>query len=74
MSAGEISSMLEMKPSAVSYHLNCLYDSGLICRTRQGNRIIYRLNVTTIDELIMYFVRLSRTENEQPHDSSEKRE
>ncbi|MGE4646347.1 metalloregulator ArsR/SmtB family transcription factor [Bifidobacterium longum] len=74
MSAGEISSMLQMKPSAVSYHLSYLYDSGLICRMRQENRLIYRLNLTAIDELIVYFVNLSKDDGTQSHDFSEKKE
>lgn len=41
---------------------------------RQGNRLIYRLNLTAIDELIVYFVNLSKNDGTQSHDFSEKKE
>jgi DNA-binding transcriptional ArsR family regulator len=58
MSAGDIVLMLDMKASAVSYHLKRLRESELIIGTKKGNEIIYHLNLTVVDETIIYLAGL----------------
>lgn len=42
--AGEIGTALALSPSALSFHLAQLQRAGLISHTRQGRRLIYRVD------------------------------
>lgn len=44
LSAGTISSRLELAPSTVSHHLSQLENGGLVAATRSGRHQIYRLD------------------------------
>ena len=60
-SAGTIARTLDMKPPAVSHHLRKLREAGLIVGIRNGNEILYRLNVTVIEEVSIYLGELARS-------------
>lgn len=53
-SAGDLARMLEMQPSKLSYHLGKLKNAGLIYETRRKNFIDYDLNLTVLDEAILW--------------------
>ena len=53
-SAGELARMLEMPPSKLSYHLSKLKNAGLIYETRRKNFLLYDLNLTVLDEAILW--------------------
>ena len=58
MRAGEIASALEMTPPATSYHLNKLKKAELLYESRHKNFIYYELNLSILDELVVWITKL----------------
>ena len=58
MSAGEITEQFEMSQPSVSRHLDVLKKAELVTTQRRGNQVIYSLNMTALQELIMYATEL----------------
>ena len=54
-SAGELARILEISPAALSYHLRLLRESGLIIEYKEKNFVYYSLNMTVLDEIVMWF-------------------
>lgn len=55
LTAGEIAEHFEMTKPSVSYHLAILKQAGLVTDERQGQNILYRLNLTVFQELLKWF-------------------
>ena len=58
LSAGELASALGTSPQALSYHLSKLKKAGLIYETREKNFIYYELDITVIDEVLLWLTEL----------------
>ncbi|SJZ30875.1 DNA-binding transcriptional regulator, ArsR family [Globicatella sulfidifaciens DSM 15739] len=58
ISSGEIAENLEMTPQALSYHLKKLREADLIYETKYKNFIYYELNLTVLDDAIMWMNQL----------------
>lgn len=58
ISSGEIAENLEMTPQALSYHLKKLKEADLIYETKYKNFIYYELNLTVLDDAIMWMNQL----------------
>ena len=54
MSAGEIAGNFDMTQATVSYHLKILKQADLIRETRKKNYIYYELNLTVVEEIMMW--------------------
>lgn len=54
MSAGEIAGNFDMIQATVSYHLKILKQADLIRETRKKNYIYYELNLTVVEEIMMW--------------------
>ncbi len=54
ISSGELAEQLDMSPQALSYHLSRLKKAGLIYETRYKNFIYYELDLTILDEVVMW--------------------
>ena len=54
ISAGDISGHFEMSVPAVSKHLSILKDAGLIRDRREGKYIYYELNVSVLEEVLIW--------------------
>lgn len=52
--AGAIAEHFEMSAPAVSKHLNILKDADLIRDRREGKYIIYELNASVLDEVLLW--------------------
>ena len=52
--SGDLAQALDMTPQALSYHLSKLKKAGLIYETRYKNFIYYELDLTILDEAIMW--------------------
>jgi DNA-binding transcriptional ArsR family regulator len=50
-SVGELAALSSVPLASVSQHLNRLADAGLVGRTRQGTRVVYRIVDPTIEQL-----------------------
>ena len=51
---GDLAMMIGMTPQALSYHLRKLKNADLIYETRYKNFIYYELNLTVLDEAIVW--------------------
>lgn len=54
LSAGEISTRLQVAPTALSYHLKLLKQADLVLEYRQRNYIYYELNTSVLSELLLW--------------------
>ena len=57
-SSGDLAAELGMTPQALSYHLAKLKKADLIYETRHKNFIYYELNLTVLDEAILWITNL----------------
>lgn len=53
MTAGELSDHFEFTKPTLSRHFSVLKEADLIQGTKKGNQIIYRLNVTVLEEALL---------------------
>lgn len=63
LSAGEIAKQFDMTQAKVSYHLKVLKKADLIRENRKKNFIYYELNLTVLEELMMWLSDLKNKEN-----------
>lgn len=54
LSAGEIASHFEMTGATISYHLNNLKKADLVTETREKNFIYYDLNISVVEEVMLW--------------------
>ena len=65
LSVGEIAKQFDMTQATVSYHLKVLKKADLIRENRKKNFIYYELNLTVLEELMMWLSDLKNKENEE---------
>ena len=58
MSAGEISEKFSVTGASISRHLSVLKDADLIRDTREGKFIFYELNVSVLEEVMLWITGL----------------
>lgn len=58
ISSGDLAIALDMTPQALSYHLSKLKGADLIYETRYKNYIYYELNLSVLDEAIVWISNL----------------
>ena len=58
ISSGDLAEKLGMTPQALSYHLNKLKTSDLIYESKYKNFIYYELNLTVLDEVVLWLDKL----------------
>lgn len=63
LSAGEIAKQFDMTQATVSYHFKVLKKADLIRENRKKNFIYYELNLTVLEELMMWLSDLKNKEN-----------
>ena len=66
-SAGNIAGHFDMTQATVSYHLKILKNADLIRETREKNFIFYELNLTVLEEIMVW---LSDLKGETEHEES----
>ena len=54
MSASEIAGHFDMTHATISYHLKILKNADLIRETREKNFIFYELNLTVLEEIMVW--------------------
>ena len=54
ISSGDLANSLNMTPQALSYHLSKLKKADLIYETKFKNYIYYELNLSVLDEAVMW--------------------
>lgn len=65
ISSGELATALGMTPQALSYHLSKLKKADLIYETRYKNFIYYELNLSILDEAIIWMSNLRGGTNDE---------
>ena len=65
MSAGEISSHFDMTQATVSYHLKLLKESELVFEEREKNYIYYTLNISVIEEVMLWLAMLKEEDRDE---------
>lgn len=65
LSAGEIAGHFDMTAATISYHLSVLKKSGLIYEQREKNFIFYDLNISVLEDLMLWIADLK---GENHHD------
>ena len=63
MSAGEITVHFEVTGASISRHLSVLKDAGLIRDEREGKFIIYELNASVLEEIMLWITDLKGDTN-----------
>ncbi|MDO5037495.1 MAG: autorepressor SdpR family transcription factor [Tissierellia bacterium] len=58
MSAGEIASHFDSTGATISYHLKVLKKADLIFERREKNYIYYQLNVSVLEDLMLWIASL----------------
>lgn len=64
MSAGDISDKFDISFAAVSRHLSVLKEADLIRDERDGKFIFYELNVSVLEEIMLWIKDLKGAESE----------
>ena len=60
ISSGELALKLQMTPQALSYHLTKLKKAELIYETHYKNVIYYELNLSILDEVLIWIDEIRR--------------
>ena len=68
ISSGDLANTLHMSPQALSYHLTKLKKADLIYETHYKNFIYYELNLSILDETILWIENLKGEKNEDKED------
>jgi DNA-binding transcriptional ArsR family regulator len=59
MTAGEIAGHFDISKPSISHHLSILKNAQLIGDTKEGQTIVYSLNLTVLDEMMMWFMEMT---------------
>jgi DNA-binding transcriptional ArsR family regulator len=60
MSAGHIAEKFSMTKPSISHHLEILSRANLVISEKKGQFVYYSLNETVFDEIIKWFLKLSK--------------
>ena len=69
LSAGEIAGHFDIAQPSVSRHLEVLKNAGIIPSRRQANQVIYSLNLSMVQEMIMEVMELLGRGEEEHYDA-----
>ena len=58
MSAGEIAEHFHVTKPTLSHHLEILKNAELVTSRREGQKIIYSLNTTVLEDILAYVLEL----------------
>lgn len=64
LSAGEICEHFPVTGASISRHLSVLKDADLVRDARQGQHIIYELNVSVLEETMLWLAELKGGNND----------
>jgi ArsR family transcriptional regulator len=63
LSAGDIAEHFDISKPSISHHLNTLKQAGLVIDERKGQNIYYSLNTSVLEDVLRWFLQLSRRED-----------
>jgi len=56
MTAGEIADQFNISFPSISHHLDLLRQAGLVRSEKDGQRVIYSLNTTVVDDILKWLM------------------
>jgi ArsR family transcriptional regulator, arsenate/arsenite/antimonite-responsive transcriptional repressor len=59
LTAGEIATHFNISKPSISHHLDILKQADLVVSTRNGQHIVYSINITVLEEVIQWFLQLN---------------
>ncbi|GAA0125299.1 MULTISPECIES: autorepressor SdpR family transcription factor [Clostridium] len=65
MTAGEISDSFNISKPSISHHLSLLKQADLVSDERKGQYIYYSLNTSVFEDLMKWFIDLSKSSKEK---------
>ncbi|MBR2041784.1 MAG: winged helix-turn-helix transcriptional regulator [Oscillospiraceae bacterium] len=65
INSGELAAAMGLSPQALSYHLAKMKKAGLIYETKEKNFIFYELDLTVLDEAIVWISTLKGEKNDE---------
>ena len=68
LSAGEIAAHFSISQPSVSRHLEVLRTAGIVTCQRRGNQILYALNLSVMQEMLMELTALLDRKEAPAHD------
>lgn len=71
MNAGDIAGQFKISKPSISRHLDVLENARLITSERHGNQIVYSLNVSVVQEVLMELIGMFSTTKESSNDKQE---
>ncbi|MFC5401695.1 autorepressor SdpR family transcription factor [Cohnella soli] len=64
MTAGDIADKFDISKPSISHHLNILKQAKLVQDERQGQTIVYSINMTVVQEAMGWFLGMLGTKGE----------
>ncbi|MBQ2827766.1 MAG: winged helix-turn-helix transcriptional regulator [Clostridia bacterium] len=64
LTAGEIAEHFDVTMASVSRHLSVLKDADLIRDTRNGKHIIYEINTSVLEDVMLFITQLKGEKND----------
>jgi DNA-binding transcriptional ArsR family regulator len=68
LSAGEIADHFNISKPSISHHLNILKQAQLVQDERQGQSMIYSINLTVVQEAMGWFLGMIGTKGDESND------
>ena len=65
ISSGDLANEIGMTPQALSYHLKKLKNADLLYETKYKNFIYYELNLTILDEVVLWIDGLRKDDSDE---------
>jgi len=70
LSAGDIAEHFDISKPSISHHLNILKQARLVQDERQGQSIIYSINLTVMQEAMGWFLGMIGTKGDDTRDET----
>ena len=71
MNAGEIASHFDIAQPSVSRHLDVLKKAEIVTTERKGTQIMYSLNLTAVQEIVLYLRELLEPREEEAYGAAQ---
>ena len=65
LTAGEIADRFDMTKPSISHHLDILKQADLVTSVKEGQFIYYSLNMTVLDDLLEWMLKLKTKKNKK---------
>lgn len=64
LTAGEIADRFDISKPSISHHLDLLKQAGLVESVKEGQFVVYSLNISVMDEILKWFFQFKKSDND----------